>query len=273
MRKSKKKLFNKSNYNILVVAHPDDEVIFASSILKFMDLIIICFGEIPNEKKISSGRYSSIMELQKKGYNIEFLKIRQSRELFFGPNWFNLSESINRDKLGLNLYDYVNNNRKIKKFLKPMLKDASVVFTHNPWGEYGHMEHIQVFNIIKNIRSEYNYEIFITGYVSNLTEKYSKEFSSQIQEEKLIRKSDLNIFYKFKKVYLKNNCWTWHQKYKPPSKEYFYKLNEPNFSLEKDKNIELNYINMGNRFLIIIKKIIKNFLPTIFIQKFRYLIP
>ena len=40
----------------IVLAHPDDEVIFASSLLKSAKKIIICFGESANEAHISRSR-------------------------------------------------------------------------------------------------------------------------------------------------------------------------------------------------------------------------
>ena len=46
---------NLENFTI-VLAHPDDEVIFASSILKSAKEIIICFGESANEPNISKAR-------------------------------------------------------------------------------------------------------------------------------------------------------------------------------------------------------------------------
>ena len=46
---------NLENFTI-VLAHPDDEVIFASSILKTAKKIIICFGESANEPNIYISR-------------------------------------------------------------------------------------------------------------------------------------------------------------------------------------------------------------------------
>ena len=40
---------------ILIVAHPDDEVLFFSSILKDVDKVIVCFGPSDDEI-ISKGR-------------------------------------------------------------------------------------------------------------------------------------------------------------------------------------------------------------------------
>jgi LmbE family N-acetylglucosaminyl deacetylase len=37
----------------IVVAHPDDEILFASSIIKEATRIIVCFSDIPGEDTIS----------------------------------------------------------------------------------------------------------------------------------------------------------------------------------------------------------------------------
>ena len=36
--------------------------------------------------------------------------------------------------------------------LKKYLKDIDEVLTHNPWGDYGHVDHILIFNTVKHIK-------------------------------------------------------------------------------------------------------------------------
>ena len=45
---------------ILIVAHPDDECLFASSILHSISILIICFSDIPKEEDISFKRFNSV---------------------------------------------------------------------------------------------------------------------------------------------------------------------------------------------------------------------
>ena len=42
--------------NILIFAHPDDEIIFASSIIDCSNTIIICFTNTPDKIEINKGR-------------------------------------------------------------------------------------------------------------------------------------------------------------------------------------------------------------------------
>ena len=51
---------SKFKNGILVVAHPDDECLFYSSIINKISTIIFCFSKIPGEKKISIGRKKAI---------------------------------------------------------------------------------------------------------------------------------------------------------------------------------------------------------------------
>ena len=58
-------------------------------------------------------------------------------------------------KININsiLKKYINNFDILVKKLTFELKDFKNVFTHNPWGEYGHEEHIQVFKAIEKYLS------------------------------------------------------------------------------------------------------------------------
>ena len=47
---------NNLEKSILIVSHPDDECLFASSILDKISTLIICFKSIPKRKIISQGR-------------------------------------------------------------------------------------------------------------------------------------------------------------------------------------------------------------------------
>ena len=69
----------------IVVAHPDDEILWASSLLINAELIIICFSGIPNNRKISDAR----KELQQKFPlpNTIFLNINQASNSLIPTDW------------------------------------------------------------------------------------------------------------------------------------------------------------------------------------------
>ena len=67
------------NYAI-VVAHPDDEILFASSILEKASHVFICFSDIPFEREIHSTITKGRRNIQKKYplTNVTFLDIAQA---------------------------------------------------------------------------------------------------------------------------------------------------------------------------------------------------
>ena len=253
----------KFEQKVLVVAHPDDEILFASSILKTIDLIIICFGGIRFEKDISKGRNKAILKFKEMGYKIDYLNIMQARETLSGINFLNFDKSILKNYLDLNPDEIYKNSKILEKQLLLKLKNATLVYTHNPWGEYGHMEHIQIFKVINKIRKKLNYEMFVTGYVSNLSKVSAIDSSYLVFRKPIMIKTNKLIYNSFKQIYLKNKCWTWIKNYKLPEYEYFYKVKKKRKNTLKkiQSNLILNYIYMGNPLFLITKKIIKLILP------------
>ena len=71
---------------ILIVSHPDDECLFASSILDKISTIIICFNFIPGEKNISQARQKSLNHYPLKNINIVSLNLSQSIRSFMPLN-------------------------------------------------------------------------------------------------------------------------------------------------------------------------------------------
>ena len=61
---------NSFENSILILSHPDDESIFATSLLDRISTLIICFNDIPKNLKISIGRKRAL-----KNYPIKDLKV------------------------------------------------------------------------------------------------------------------------------------------------------------------------------------------------------
>ncbi len=51
---------------------------------------------------------------------------------------------------------YRANYAAVRKALVPHLEKHRVVYTHNPWGEYGHEEHIQVCRAVLDVGAEHD---------------------------------------------------------------------------------------------------------------------
>lgn len=230
------------NYKI-IVAHPDDETIFFSSIVKSASKIIFCYDKT-KDKTVSLGREKIKKKLPLK--NILFLNLTEAN-VFNAADWENPVDSLEGIKVKKNRIRYHQNFLKLKLNLSKIINVGDTIYTHNPWGEYGHEDHIQVFKAIKDLKEKFKLRIFINGYVSNksynLMKKKQHLLSTKVQY-KVINK---NLTNKLKKIYMSNYCWTFDDNYIWPRIEMFFQISNLNnkFSLNKKNTSSppLNFMN------------------------------
>ena len=254
---------------ILVMAHPDDEIIFANSVLSRIDKIIICFQNIPGEVEISKGRQLSALKYPLKN----FLQLGITQARFSGEiiDWNKPLETKYGIKGYLNQKDYKKNYLLLFEKLSSYLTKDVLVITHNPWGEYGHPEHIQVNRVISELANLKKFEYFVTGFVSTSTLNFSRKCINRLSENFIEYKTNIQLYESIKNLYLKNKCWTWFSDKKINRNEIFYK--QIKFSIQDlncEKSInqrDLFVIDDGSNFSRNFLHILKLFLPY-FIKKF-----
>lgn len=251
---------------VLVLAHPDDEIIFTNSILKRVDKTIICFQNIPQEILISKGRYQSALNYPLKNfYQLGLTQSRFSNKII---NWRKPLETKYGIDGYLNKNDYKKNYKLLFEKLAKILTKDCVVITHNPWGEYGHPEHIQVNRVISELALKKRFEFFVTGFVSTSTLEYSRLLMNRLSSNFIKYEIDIELYQSIKKLYDKNLCWTWFNDSLQNKYEIFYKqINNSIISQESLVNkIPLFIIKDGNNLTRNLIHIIKAFLPR-FIKK------
>lgn len=245
----------------LVVAHPDDEVLWFSSLLIKCKKIIVCYGERPNNKKMTKNRKSLIEQYPLD--NIEFLFLPESNAFKKGKwNLANKAES----NYGITLRNkdliYENNFEKLLNLLEKRLSSETTVITHNPWGEYGHEEHVQVHQVIKNIQNKKNFCLIFNSYYSDRTLAFMNAYKEKLVAKTELIPTDSEIINSLKTLYKKNRCWTWSNKYIFPETECFYSLDEHVDNKDNHQSLKssipLNYIPLfkTNSFIQYIKSIV-----------------
>ncbi len=225
------------NYAI-VVAHPDDEILFASSILEKATQVFICFSDIPVEEEIHSTITKGRRNVKKRYplKNVTFLDVPQaSNKDAKKIDWDRASENeygVSGDK---NENDYKANFQKLFKILSSELVHFKKIYTHNPWGEYGHVEHIQIHRCIEKLSKILEFKMFVFGYLSRETLKMANKKINTLKEFPIKKKNNIKLFNEIKDLYIQEECWTWSNYHSPPLFEFFYEFKRKNNFLEISK--------------------------------------
>lgn len=250
----------------IICAHPDDEVIFFSSILKDASSVIICFTETQN-KTVTMGRKNIKKFPPLKNYL--FLDLVEPN-VFNSANWNNPTKSPEGLTVSRNKYNYVKSYQGIKLKLSKILKFGDTIYTHNPWGEYGHEEHVQVFRVITELSNELNLKIFVTGYVSNKSYNLMKMENHLLTNKIQFMTINEKLVNDFKAIYILNYCWTFDDNYIWPRIETFYKININSRVKKIKKNntssLPLNF--MQNNYKVTFAKKLLSMLFSYKIKKF-----
>ena len=147
---------------VVVVAHPDDEILWASSLLAVARKIILCYGESPGYPAVGAGRRALLKEFPLE--TVVSLDIAES-DVHLSANWAHPVETAYGIEVSRNGDAYAKRFHLLREALEAHLEEGDIVVTHNPWGEYGHEEHVQVHRAVADVRQRLNFRLFVTGYV------------------------------------------------------------------------------------------------------------
>ncbi|OGI61651.1 MAG: hypothetical protein A2W18_15180 [Candidatus Muproteobacteria bacterium RBG_16_60_9] len=198
----------------LVVAHPDDEALWFSSILERVERVVICFSDVMSRPDWSEGRRRAIAQLPISG--VISLGLTES-EAFNGADWRNpapnehgLEVSRRPEALpGISIDRYHANFSALVAHLTETLRHCQNVITHNPWGEYGHEEHVQVYRAVCHVQRALGYRIWFSNYCSNKSHNLMVRYLSGFDSSYLTMNTNIDLARRVESVYRANNCWTW----------------------------------------------------------------
>lgn len=209
--------------SIIVAAHPDDENLWFSSILSRVDQIVLCFLPVPSEPNWTRGRRMSLSSYPLK--NMSCLELTESG-VFWGADWSRpvpTEYGLQITEQGLSDRVYVENYAILKSRLRERLRGCRNVFTHNPWGEYGHVEHVQVYCAVKALQQEMDFNLWFPNYVSNKSANLMLRTLPFLDPEVVTVRTDRVLAARIADLYKANGCWTWYDDYQWGEEEAFLK--------------------------------------------------
>lgn len=174
--------------NLMIVAHPDDELIFGGSQLLASDgWLVVCVTNGSNE----AGNIYSFNKATSRIH--EFIRVMNSLDCMY--------EIWDYEDYGLNANwdESITNN--IKGLL--MSRRFEKIVTHSLYGEYGHPQHTKISRIVHSLRPD---NLYVFGYVPGPNNylplnPYAPEIFELCgiykSQAKIIKKYEANIIYQY----------------------------------------------------------------------------
>jgi hypothetical protein len=83
------------------------------------------------------------------------------------------------------------------------------VFTHNPWGEYGHEEHVQLFRAVDALRRKIGFRLWVSNYCTERALPLAMRYFSDAPGSYIRLPTDKDFADQVAGLYRKHGCWTW----------------------------------------------------------------
>lgn len=219
-----------SGRRVLVVAHPDDEALWFSSVLREADLVVICFRDVGSDPACSAGRRRVL-----DAYPLPMTCLGLAEAETFGTaDWrapretgYGLRLRRRRQAMpGFSPDAYRANYGRLCAGLRPLLAGAGCVYTHAPWGEYGHEDHVQVFRAVDALRAELGFELRFGLYASEKSLALFARYWPALPPPRT-RGTDAGLAAQLCALYRQHRCWTWYPDYAWPREESFVAWSGP----------------------------------------------
>jgi LmbE family N-acetylglucosaminyl deacetylase len=204
---------------VIIMAHPDDEILWASSILAAAKTVVLCYGDT-QDAAVSLGRKALLKDFPLA--SVVSLNIPESLS-FLTTDWDRPVETAFGIHCGRDEQTYARNYERLIAAIDEHVADGDVVVTHNPWGEYGHEEHVQVYRAVSALRKRRDFRLFVTGYASDRVLSFMEKNMPRLGTFAALP-TDKSLADTLKRHYQKHDSWTWDDGYQWPEQELFYEI-------------------------------------------------
>ena len=182
---------------LMVMAHADDEIICGWPILQNKNIekaILLCSTDLHNLKRKWCSHRKYTFEKVCNELNIKIYKM-----LDYNSEFYRLE--TRKETLSNLISDILTNINNIKNNFK-----FDYIMTHNLYGEYGHIDHQLLFNIIAST----NYNMIISDmYIYSNWAPYKQPYNIFKNCESENINNNINFYNKIKQIYEQDKVWTW----------------------------------------------------------------
>ena len=179
----------------LLIAHPDDEALFAWPVLDRVKRIVCASSDQANpSRKWCSERGKCLREV------CDLLGC----DLFQGILDSEFYRLPTRDgRLKMEATALIN-------CMTSFIGDSGVLFTHNPWGEYGHIDHMLCHHIGRTLQARTDCALLCTDIAVSEHPAWLPITPWHARGDVGLRcEIDRPLFDRIKAIYDARGCWTW----------------------------------------------------------------
>lgn len=220
--------------SVIVAAHPDDELLWFGSVLKDVERVILVFRRFWGDSELGARRRAALD--QHPHPRITCLDIDEAGS-FGCADWKNprpddvglafsfsadLRSAKRRIKRAISAVsgsdpapsfsvaaDYRRNYAMIRSRLADQLLAGMNVFTHAPWGEYGHEDHVQVYRVLESLRDEIGFTLWVSNYCTERSFPLAARYFPATPVSYVRLPVDPDYCEQVAEVYRRTGCWTW----------------------------------------------------------------
>lgn len=187
----------------LLIAHPDDEALFAWPVLDRVKRIVCASNDSQNPERVWCKERGICLEEVGELLGADVIQLPYSSEFYRLPT---------RD----------GQLKRLAETLLRHLADAEIVFSHNSWGEYLNLDHVVCHQIARVWQKETRRELLVSDIATEINWlpvrgwEQSDYGPDQREEGTLIVTTDppwccldRPLFDRIKSIYDKRGCWTW----------------------------------------------------------------
>ncbi len=219
---------------LVVVAHPDDEVLWLAPLLPHATHVLAAYAVASLDPALTEGR-----ELVRENFpfpNFEFLGLEQaevySQSDFLSRAPVDHGVSLMRSCPPERAEHYRSNYSALLAAVAPYLGPSTAIYTHNPWGEYGHEEHIQVNHAMVALARRHHCSVWVWDGLSGpelasrdvmlRADFYPEDALANAPSRQLA--VDLDCYREIRALYQRHGAWTYHDDYLPPDPSRFLQI-------------------------------------------------
>ena len=227
LHKIKEATENLGEKSAIIVAHPDDEVLWFSSILEKVDDVVLVYNDYAPLAELGAGRKEALKHHPCRS----LIQLAIDEPVSFNKAmWSNPSLT----KYGIQFQSSEDEGSYQKAFgevveaLQVYLNEyrPTTIFTHNPWGEYGHEDHVQVYRALRMLQGSFGFKLWVSCYAHNKTKILMRREIKKLANVALVGQPNEALYEQVKEIYQATNVWTWNDSYTLPKKEFFFAVDD-----------------------------------------------